>query len=217
MDAKEKICRRVAKMFRTGDVVNLGFGMPTKVMDYVPKDLDIWFDSENGIMGLGEPPAKGDENHDVINAMGFAASMRLGACCFDSAMSFALIRGGHVDYTVLGAFEVDESGNLANWTIPGKRIAGMGGAMDLVSGSRHVIAAMTHTDRDGNPKIRKKCALPLTGAGVVTQIVTELALIDVTPEGLVLREIAEDTTVDEVRRLTEAPLLIAEPLDVMEW
>ena len=216
MNAKEIIVTRAAKFFRDGDVVNLGIGMPTMLMNYIPEGIDVWFDSENGVLGMTGKPGEGEpHDHSMVDASGDDAAVRPGACCFGSFESFGLIRGGHVAYTVLGAYEVDEAGNLANWMVPGKTCAGMGGAMDLVTGARNVIVTMTHTDKDGNAKIKKHCTLPLTGAGVVTNIVTELCVIDVTPEGLVLRETAPGVTPEEVQAKTEASLIIPETVGCM--
>lgn len=215
MNAKEFIARRAAKFFSDGDLVNLGIGMPTLVANYIPTHIDVWIDSENGVIGLSGTPAEGQEDLNLVDASGAPAALRAGGCCFDSFTSFGLIRGGHVDFTVLGAFEVDAEGNLANWTVPGKTTAGMGGAMDLVSGARQVLVTMTHTDKDGKPKILEKCTLPLTAAHEVDYIITELCVIQVTPQGLLLLELAPGVTVEEVQSKTGAPLLLPEQIGSM--
>ncbi len=213
MNAKEFIARRAAKFFSDGDLVNLGIGLPTMVANYIPEGIDVWVDSENGVIGLNGSPEEPDLN--LVDASGTPAALRTGGCCFDSFTSFGLIRGGHVAFTILGAYEVDEEGNLANWTVPGKTTAGMGGAMDLVSGARQVLVTMTHTDKDGNPKILKKCTLPLTAAHEVDYIITELCVIKVTPEGLVLQELAPDVTVEEVISKTGAELILPDQIGRM--
>ncbi len=213
MDDKElkriRIAKRIAKEFKDGSIVNLGIGMPTLVANYIPSDKQVLFHSENGFIGLGPEPDKNSIDKDIVNAGGKPVTIVKGGCFFDSSMSFSIIRGGHLDYTVLGALEVDEEGNLANYMIPGKMVPGMGGAMDLVAGARNVIIAMEHTNKNGEPKILKKCTLPLTAKGEVDIIVTELAFIRVTKKGLVLEEIAEDTTVEEVIKNTQARLEVA--------
>lgn len=214
-EMKNFIAKRVAKELKDGDVVNLGIGLPTLVANYVPEGMDVTFQSENGFLGLGPAPEEGKEDKDIVNAGGQYVTIKEGGVFFDSATSFGIIRGGHVDATVLGALQVDQEGNLANWMIPGKMVPGMGGAMDLVVGAKKVIVAMEHTVK-GNPKILKKCTLPLTAAKEVDLIITEMGVMEVTDKGLVLTEINKEFTVDDVKAATEADLIISENLKEME-
>ncbi|MCK8825057.1 3-oxoacid CoA-transferase subunit B [Fuchsiella alkaliacetigena] len=218
MDKQQKreiITKRIAQELADGDIVNLGIGMPTMVGDYVPEEIDITLQSENGFLGLGPAPEEGKEDKDLGNAGGQPVTIKPGGSFFDSATSFAIIRGGHVDVTVLGALQVDEKGNLANWMIPGKLVPGMGGAMDLVVGAQQVIVASEHTIK-GNPKILKECDLPLTAKEEVNLIVTEMGVIEVTDKGLVLKEINPEFTVAEVQEATEAELTISDQLKEMK-
>jgi acetate CoA/acetoacetate CoA-transferase beta subunit len=214
-DIKEVIARRVAKELKDGDVVNLGIGLPTMVANYLPPDVHIVLQSENGIMGMGPAAEPGKEDVDIINAGAQYVTILPGAQYFDSATSFGIIRGGHVDATILGALQVDQHGNLANWIVPGKMVPGMGGAMDLVVGAKKVIIAMQHTQK-GAHKILDECTLPYTAINVVDLIITEMGVMEVTPDGLVLNEIHPDFTLEQVQEATECKLIVSPDLKPMK-
>ncbi len=212
MDAKDIIAKRVAMELKSGMLVNLGIGLPTLVANYIPEDVQVLFQSENGFIGLGPAPKEGLEDYDLTNAGGQPVTILPGGMFFDSAFSFAIIRGGHLDATVLGALQVDEKGNLANWMIPGEMVPGMGGAMDLVGGTKKVIVAMTHTAKGNVPKILSQCTLPLTAVSKVSLIITELGVMEVTPQGIVLKEIHPEYSIEQVQAVTDAKLIISPEL-----
>jgi len=210
-EIREVIAKRVALELHDGDVVNLGIGLPTLIPNYLPQNIKLTLQSENGLLGMGASPKEGEEDEELVNAGGMYTTAVDGASSFDSSMSFSVIRGGHVDVTVLGALQTDEKGNLANWMIPGKMTPGMGGAMDLIVGAKRVILSMEHTAK-GRHKILKECNLPLTAAGQVDMIVTEMGVMEITPEGIVLKEKNPVFTIEEIQEATEAKLIIAEDL-----
>ena len=211
---REVIARRAAKELKDGDVVNLGIGLPTQVLKYLPENIKVIMQSENGCLGMGNPPAPGQEDPNLIDAGGGPITLKPGASCFDSATSFSIIRGGHVDVTILGSLQVDEKGNIANWSIPGIKTPGIGGAMDLITGAKKVIVTMEHTAK-GNHKILKECTLPLTAAGQVDRIITEMGVMDVKNEGLLLREINPEFTLEQVQEETACSLIVSEDLKQM--
>ncbi len=215
--SREQIAQRIAQEVEDGYCVNLGIGIPTLVANYIPKDKTVMLQSENGLLGMGPFPKESEVDPDLINAGKQTVTAAPGASFFSSADSFAMIRGGHVDLTVLGAMEVDEQGSIANWMVPGKMVKGMGGAMDLVAGARNVIVAMQHTDKEGNSKLRTKCTLPLTGIKCIKKIVSDFGVIEITPEGFVLKEYAPDLTPEKVLAATEGKMKIASDCKAMSF
>ena len=214
---KNGIAKRIAQELKNGYYVNLGIGIPTLVANYIPKDINVEFQSENGVLGMGPFPLEGEEDADLINAGKQTISTLLGASFFDSSTSFAMIRGKHIDLTVLGAMEVSQTGDIANWKIPGKMVKGMGGAMDLVASAENIIVAMMHTNRTGISKLLKKCTLPLTGVNCVKKIVTELAVLDIGPNGFILRETAPGVSIEEIIHATEGDLTLGEEIREMSF
>ncbi|MCK5847174.1 MAG: CoA transferase subunit B [Bacteroidales bacterium] len=214
---KTQIAQRIAQELQDGYYVNLGIGIPTLVANYIPQGMDVVLQSENGLLGIGPFPEKGKADADLINAGKQTVTYLPGSAFFDSSLSFAMIRGGHIDLTVLGAFEVTENGDISSWKIPGKMVKGMGGAMDLVAAAKNIIVATTHTDRDGNPKLKKKCDLPLTGVNCVKKIVSDMAVIEVTDKGFKLLERAPGVSVEEIINATGAPLIIEGDIPEMKF
>jgi 3-oxoacid CoA-transferase subunit B len=214
---KEQIAQRIARELQDGYYVNLGIGIPTLVANYIPEGIEVVLQSENGMLGMGAFPEKGHADPDLINAGKQTVTIQPGGVFFDSATSFAMIRGGHVDLTVLGAFEVTDTGDIASWKIPGKMVKGMGGAMDLVAAAKNIIVAMQHTSKDGQSKLLKTCTLPLTGVGCVKKVVTDLAVLDITEEGFVLLERAPGVSVEDIQKATEGRLVIKGAVPEMQF